>query len=283
MTVLVTGATGRIGSRLVPRLLDHGETVRVLARDRVRAEPLADRGAEVVEGDLRHDGPLERALEGVDGIVHLAAAFRRVPDEEAVAVNRDATRDLGRACVTAGVERIVFASTNLVYGPGRGRPAREDDEPAPDGSWGIYPETKAAAERILQGLHRDAGLDLRVLRLAFVYGDADPHLAELRPWARDWPAHKRFHLVHHADVAQAVTRALRADDLAGATFNVADDAPVSTVEVLELNGETVPADAASRSLDDPWEGIVDTTRARTELGIRPVHPSIYNARDAGAL
>src|SRR5918995_1775981 len=121
MTVLVTGATGRIGSRLVPRLLDHGETVRVLARDRLRAEPLADRGAEVVEGDLRHDGPLERALDGVDRVVHLAAAFRRVPDEEAVAVNREATRDLGRACVSAGVERIVFASTNLVYGPGRRR------------------------------------------------------------------------------------------------------------------------------------------------------------------
>src|SRR5918995_2849395 len=155
MTVLVTGATGRIGSRLVPRLLDHGETVRVLARDRLRAEPLADRGAEVVEGDLRHDGPLERALDGVDRVVHLAAAFRRVPDEEAVAVNREATRDLGRACVSAGVERIVFASTNLVYGPGRGRPAREDDEPRPGH---VYPVTKAAAENELRTLHRTEGL-----------------------------------------------------------------------------------------------------------------------------
>jgi nucleoside-diphosphate-sugar epimerase len=122
-----------------------------------------------------------------------------------------------------------------------------------------------------------------VLRLAFVYGDGDPHLAEALRWAREWPAHKRLHLVHHADVAQAFIRAVHAEGLTGATFNVADDAPVSTVEVLALNGEPVAADAASRELEDPWEGIVDTTRARTELGVRPVYPSVYTARDAGAL
>jgi nucleoside-diphosphate-sugar epimerase len=283
MTILVTGATGRIGSRLVPRLLDHGETARALARDPTRAEPLAKRGAEVVQGDLRDEAALREAVDGADAVVHLAAAFRGVPDEEAVAVNRDATVGVGRACVTAGVRRLVFASTNLVYGPGRGRPAREDDDLAPDGSYGVYPETKAAAERALQEQHLESGLDLRVLRLAFVYGDGDPHLAEALRWAREWPTHKRLHLVHHADVAQAFLRALRADGLAGTTFNVADDAPVSTVEVLGLNGEPVPVDAASRPLDDPWEGIVDTTRARTGLGIRPVYPSVYNARDAGAL
>jgi nucleoside-diphosphate-sugar epimerase len=283
MTVLITGATGRVGSRLVPRLLDHGETVRVLARDPVRAELLVDHGAEVVEGDLHDAAVVSSALDGIDAAVHLAAAFRGVPDEEAVAVNRDATVGFGRACVAAGVKRLVFASTNLVYGSGHGRPARENDEPAPDGSWGIYPETKAAAERILQGLHRNAGLDLRVLRLAFVYGDGDPHLAEVLPWAREWPAHKRFHLVHHADVAQAFLRALRAEGLAGATFNIADDAPVSTVEVLELNGEPASAEATSPELDDPWEGIVDTARARAQLGLRPIYPSVYVARDAGAL
>jgi nucleoside-diphosphate-sugar epimerase len=89
--------------------------------------------------------------------------------------------------------------------------------------------------------------------------------------------------VHHADVAQAFLRALRAEGLSAATFNVADDAPISTVEVLELNDEPVAADAASRELDDPWEGIVDTKRARAQLGLRPIYPSVYAARDAGAL
>jgi nucleoside-diphosphate-sugar epimerase len=282
MTILVTGATGRVGSRLVPRLLEQGESVRLLARDADRAGPLRERGAEVAAGDVRDEADLERALSGVDAVIHLAAAFRGVPDAEAVAVNEHATVALGRAAVKAGVSRFLFASTNLVYGPGRGRPAREDDEPAPNGSYGAYPETKAAAESALQEMHRGSGLDLRVLRLAYVYGDGDPHLAESVHWARDWPAHKRLHLVHHADVAQAFIRVLRADGLAGETFNVADDAPITMIEVVELTGEPAPG-AASSQLDDPWEGIVDTTRARSQLGLRPVYPSVYTARDAGAL
>jgi nucleoside-diphosphate-sugar epimerase len=283
MTVLVTGATGRVGGRLVPRLLEAGEAVRVLARDPDRAETLRERGAEAFEGDLRDGADLVPALEGASAVIHLAAAFRGVPDEEAVAVNERATVALARASVAAGIERLVFASTNLVYGPGRGPPAREDDEPAADDAYGVYPRTKLAAERALADLHCSSRLDLRVLRLAFVYGDGDPHLGESLRWARDWPAHKRLHLVHHADVAQAFIRALRADGLGGATFNVADDAPISAVELLELNGERAAADAALRTLDDPWEGIVDTTAARAALAFRPIYPSVYTARDAGAL
>jgi nucleoside-diphosphate-sugar epimerase len=281
--ILVTGATGRIGSRLVPRLLQHDESVRVLVRDPARAEPLRERGVEVVEGDVRDVSTLSGALDGVGAVVHLAAAFRGVPDEEAVAINQSATIATAQAAVDAKVSRFVLASTNLVYGPGRGRPAREDDELSPDGAYGVYPETKVAAERALTELHRDSGLDLRVLRLAFVYGDGDPHLGESLRWARDWPAHKRLHLVHHADVAQALIRTLRADGLDGQIFNIADDAPISTVEVLRLNGEPIASDAAQRPLDDPWEGIVDTAKARAELGLRPVYPSVYTARDAGAL
>jgi nucleoside-diphosphate-sugar epimerase len=283
MTVLITGATGRIGSRLVPRLLQQGVKIRALARDPGRATELAERAADVIEGDLRDGEAVARSLDGVNAVVHLAAAFRGVAEEEALAVNETATVELARTCVEAGVRRFLYASTNLVYGPGRGRPAREDDEPHPDRAYGVYPQTKVTAEKALRALAGESALDLRVLRLAFVYGDGDPHLSEALRWAREWPAHKRLHLVHHADVAQAFRRALRADGLEGATFNIADDAPVSTAEVLGLNDEPMAPEAASRELDDPWEGIVDTTRARDELGLRPIYPSVYTARDAGAL
>jgi nucleoside-diphosphate-sugar epimerase len=199
-------------------------------------------GAEVVEGDVRDESRLGRALKDVDAVIHLAAAFRRVRDEEAVAINEDATVALGRAAAAEEIGRFIFASTNLVYSPGRGRPAREDDELLPDGSYGIYPQTKVAAERALRELDRESGLGLR--------------------WARDWPAHKRLHLVHHADVAQSCLRALRADGIDGATFNIADDAPVSALEVLELNGEPAQADRSREATNDP---------------------SVYTARDAGAL
>jgi nucleoside-diphosphate-sugar epimerase len=282
MRTLVTGATGRIGSRFVPRLLEQDGEVVVLVRDEARGEPLRRRGAEVVTGDLRDAASRRRAVDGVDAVVHLAASFRGVPDEEAVAVNRDATVALARDAVDAGVGRFVLASTNLVYGAGRGRPAREDDPPRPPEA--AYPASKAAAEEALLELHRGDGLGLRVVRLAFVYGVGDPHLAESLLWARRWPAHKRLHLVHHADAAQGLVRALRAGGVDGGIWNLADDAPVSAVELHRLNHEKPADDVAGQPPDDdPWEGIVDTTRARAELGYRPIYPSVYTARDAGAL
>jgi nucleoside-diphosphate-sugar epimerase len=280
MTVLVTGATGRVGSRFVPRLLAEGEPTRVLVRSDEAAESLRRRGAEAVVGDLRDPEARTRALEGVDAVVHLAAAFRGVPDEEAVAVNQTASVDLARSAIAAGVTRFVLASTNLVYGPGRGRPAMESDSVSPAGA---YPESKVAAEDALRGLWQSDGLGLRVVRLAFVYGEGDPHLVESLRWAREWPAHQRLQLVHHADVGQGLLRALRSDGVDGMTFNVADDAPVTAVELHALHGEAVPADAAARPLDDPWAGIVDTSEARARLGFRPIFPTVYTAKDAGAL
>lgn len=280
MKTLVTGATGRIGSRFAPRLLQAGEDVRVLVRDAGRAGFLRERGAELVVGDLRDPQALDRAVAGVEAVVHLGASFRGVADEEAVAVNRTATDALARAALAAGVGRFVFASTNLVYGPGRGRPAREDDPPAPAGA---YPASKAAAEEGLLALHRSDGLDVRIVRLAFVYGDGDPHLAESLWWASAWPAHQRLHMLHHADVAQALILAARAEGVDGRIFNAADDAPVTALELHRLNGVPVPDGAEGRTLEDPWEGIVDTTTIRRVLGFRPVHPTVYAAAAAGAL
>jgi nucleoside-diphosphate-sugar epimerase len=280
MTTLVSGPTGRVGSRFVPHLLAEGERVRVVVRSRAAVEALRREGAEIVLGDLRDADVAREAVQGIEAVVHLAAAFRGVPDEEARAVNHTATVDLARAALAAGVERFVFASTNLVYGPGRGRPARETDDPGPTGA---YPESKAAAEEALRGLHRHDGLGLRVVRLAFVYGEGDPHLGESLRWATTWPAHQRLHLVHHADVRQALIRALRSPGIDGMTFNAADDAPVTAAELHALNGEPLPEDAATRPLDDPWAGIVDTTAARATLGFRPIFPTVYTAKAAGAL
>ena len=281
MTILVTGATGRVGSRFVPRLLQQAEPVRILARDPVRAEALAALDAEVVIGDLRDASTLDDALKGIDAVVHLGAAFRGVSDEEAVTINHTATVELAEAALRAGVTRFVYASTTLVYGAGHDRPALEADEPAPPGR--AYPTSKVAAEKALLHLHRAKGLPVRIARLAFVYGEGDPHLAESLLWARDWPLHKRLHLVHHADVGQALLRAVRANGVDGEIFNVADDAPVTALELLNLNGEPIAEEAASRTLDDPWEGIADTSKIRRELGFRPVYPTVYTAKDAGAL
>jgi len=284
MLTLVTGTTGQVGRRFVPRLLAQrqpGEHVRVLVRDEARGARFAELGAQVAVGDLRDEETLGTVLAGVDAVVNVAAAFRGVPEEEMWAVNRDAAVALGRAAQKAGVARFVQVSTNNVYGTGRGRPLVEDDESRPGGPlWGAYPASKLEAERALLATE---GLDVRIARLPFVYGEGDPHLRNVMAWAPRWAPQQRLHMARHADVAQALMRLLYAPGIAGRIYNVGDDAPVTTVELYRLNGMEVPDELYDNTDPDPWHTIVDTRRIRRELGFRPIHPSVYTAREAGAL
>ncbi|HEX3733330.1 MAG TPA: NAD-dependent epimerase/dehydratase family protein [Mycobacteriales bacterium] len=285
-TIAVTGATGQVGRRFLPRLLQWAEpteSIRVLVRDEDRGAPFAQLGAEVTVGDLRDADARRRALSGADVVINVAAAFRGVPDNEAYAVNRDAAIALGREAADAGVTRFIQTSTNLVYAPVSGRPTREDDSLGPAERWGAYARSKAEAEAGLRRLRDDAGLPLIIVRLAYVYGEGDPHLAQALRWAGLWAPHQRLQLVHHADVAQALLRALRAPGVEGRTYNAADDAPITAFDLHRLAGVEQPVGAADRTVDNPWDGIVDTARIRSELGFRPLYPSAWTARDAGVL
>ncbi|MER6365507.1 NAD-dependent epimerase/dehydratase family protein [Kitasatospora sp. NPDC001527] len=298
-TFLVTGSTGQVGRRFVPRLAQWTGpgAVRVLVRHEEQARAATAAGLQAVVGDLREPADRARALEGADVVVHLAAGRRGMPDEEAFAVNRDATVALGRDAAGAGVRRFVHTSTNLVYGRRLGRPAVEDDPLAPDALWGAYAASKAAAEHGLRAF--GDRLPLVVVRPAFVYGEGDPHLADSLHWAGRWPSHQRLSVVHHADVARALWGAAVTPGVEGRSYNVADDAPVTAWDLHGINdvprpeswtaapGDTPQADAVvlpkGAGPADPWESQVSTAAIRRELGWRPLYPSVWTARDAGAL
>ncbi len=282
MRILVTGASGRVGSRLVPRLLGRYEGVRVLVRNEEQAEKFEGAGAETTVGDLLRPETLIDAVAGVEAVVHLAAFFRGATDVEARAANLDGTLALARAARAAHVKRFIYISTNVVYGPGVGRPLREDDEPRPSPDR-AYPVSKLAAERGLAELYRDDEASLTILRLAFVYGEGDPHLSETLRLMRTWPPTKRLQMVHHADVAQAVMLTLDKQQAAGQVFNVADDVPVPIAEVWRRNGLTAPQGEQAADVADPWEGIVDTSKIKRELGFCPLFPSLDEAERGGAL
>jgi nucleoside-diphosphate-sugar epimerase len=278
MNIFLTGSTGRVGSRLLPRLLGSGNAVTALVRSPDAAERVRVLGAQAVIGDLIDPASYADVVEGHDAVLHVGAVLRSDDDSLIRRVNLDSTLHLAQAAVAAGVRRFVFTSTNLVYPAGLGRPATEADEPAPDAVWGAYPQAKVEAERALLGMDE---LGVRVVRLAFVYGEGDPHLAESLRWAAQWPAHQRLQLIHHADVAQALLRALNAPGVDGRIFNASDDAPLTAYELHQVNGRSMPGNEATDG--DMWHGIVDTWRIRSELGFRPIYPSVWSARAAGAL
>lgn len=270
MRILVTGATGKVGSRLSKRLALRGDGVRALVRDTTRAADLRAAGIELALGDLVDVASLESAVRGVDAVVHCAAFFRGATAEQAHAVNDLGTQRLANAALNANVKRFIFMSTGLVYGPNGNRAAREDDPCAPiDG----YPVSKLAAERFLLAME---GLDVRVLRLPFVYGDGDPHIEEAVPMMRGFPPSQRMSVAHHVDVAQAVALLLDAPSLAHRLYNLADDEAPSLATVFASVAEPAP-DGSNAERARAFDALLDPRRLREELGFRPRFPRLADA------
>jgi UDP-glucose 4-epimerase len=270
-TVLVTGATGLVGSRLLPRLAGAGFDCRALVRGDVELAP----DTTAVRGDLGDPDSLAHAVEGVDAIVHLAALFR-TQDEHAIwRANLDGTRNLIAAAEAHAPEaRFIMSSTGNVYNADAVRPSRESDACAPTAA---YPASKLAAEEHL----RDSRLTWSILRLPFVYGDGDGHLAMIPTLAPRFglhPAHT-YSVAHHRDIMAAVEIAL-SGSMDGRIVNITDDAPVTVFEMAELAGS--PLQGSAEPLNNPWAGRMDASLAH-ELGFRPTVPTIHAAARDGIL
>lgn len=262
-----------MGSRLAKRLAQRGDQVRALVRDPNRARGL---DAELAQGDLLDRASLEAALRGVDAVVHCAAFFRGATKEQAHAVNELGTRQLAAAARAASVKRFVFTSTGLVYGDKAGLLAREDDPCAPTEA---YPVSKLGAERALLAID---GLDVRVLRLPFVYGDGDPHIEEVIPFMRRFPPAQRMSIGHHADVAQAVERVLDATAPSHRIYNVVDDEAPDLATLFAAVGAPLP-DGSDAEHARPFNVLLDSARIREDLGFRPEYPRLRDSINAGAM
>jgi len=267
MKMLITGATGKVGSRLARRLALRGDHVRALVRDPARATPLRELGVEIVLGDLQDAGSLAAAVQGIEAVVHCAAFFRGATPEQAHAVNDLGTQHLAHAARGGAVRRLLFASTGLVYGANGGQPAHEDDPCAPTAA---YPVSKLAAERFLLGMQ---GLDVRVLRLPFVYGDGDPHIEEVVPVMRGFPPAQRMSIAHHVDVAQAVMLLLDAPSPSHRIYNVVDD-EAPTLAALFASVGAPPPDGSNAEFARAFDALMDGRRIREELGFMPKVPAL---------
>lgn len=242
---MITGAGGFIGSHLVDDQLARGR--HVVATD-VNVDALHDHPARdrltAVRADLRTADEMRTLLEGVDVVLHLAAAHLDVLKGASYYddVNVTATRGLAAMAATAGVRRFVHCSSVAVYGPLATLPANEDTRCAPEI---VYEKSKLDGESAIRELASKIGLSTVILRPAWVYGPRCPRTRKLIQTI----ARRRFffvgtganlrHPVYITDVAEAFEQAATGIVSEIPTLNIAGPRAVSLRELVAVIADEV--------------------------------------------
>ncbi len=234
--VLVTGATGFVGSALCGQLRAVGHTVIAAVR---RSPRLPD---EVAIGEMSSFVNWRSVLAGCDTVIHLAARVHIMNDTAQDplvlyrATNTEATLNLARQATQAGVKRFVFISTIKVNGEGRDTAYRETDVPAPEDAYAI---SKWEAEQGLQQIARETGLEVVILRPPLVYGPGVKanFLRLMKTIQRGWPLplgaiRNRRSLLYLGNFADAIRVCVEHPAAAGQIFLLDDGQAVSTPELI---------------------------------------------------
>ena len=237
MPILVTGATGFIGSHVVDALLARGEQVRCLVRSHRRLRWLEGLDVEIFEGDCTRPETLGPAVQGANRVIHAAGATFAPSVAAFFSCNAAGTRNLLDACLAfGGVERFVLLSSQAAAGPGsRAHPAREGDPPRPLSPYG---RSKLAAERhCLEVADR---LSVGILRPSAVYGPRDtgflPYFRLVRRgFLIEFGAGEReISLCFVNDLVQGVVSLVDSHLASGSVYFIADSEPYSWAAVEQL-------------------------------------------------
>jgi 2-alkyl-3-oxoalkanoate reductase len=241
--VAVTGATGVIGRRLLPRLLAENERVRILVRREPSPELMSDPRVEIVYGDLGDPEAVDRAVAGTEIVYHLGATLRGSPDDFARGTVAG-TRNVVESVLRHRVPRLVHVSSLSVLHAAaarQGSTAREDWplEPRPQGR-GHYAQSKLEAEMIVRGAVERCNLRAVILRPGQVIGPGAPLLtpAVARRVGRRLvilgDGTLALPLVHVDDVVDAILAAARATAFDGSVFHIVDAEPVTQNDVARI-------------------------------------------------
>lgn len=272
--VLITGATGFVGSHVAERLARSGATVRALVRRTSDTRRLHALGVELIEGGLADEDSARRAVQGVAAIVHLGALTRARTEAEYQRVNAEGTAMLVRAAVSTDPRprRFVYLSSLAAVGPPvDGKPVRPEDPARPITAYG-------RSKRIGETACLDAAdvLDVAVLRAPAVYGPGDRDLYTFFRLASlgvlpmpNGPA-RPLQLVHVDDLVDAVVRALAAPAGTG-IVHIAEERAYAWEQVARMVADAVGSRArlvripavVFRACAAASEGFASITRSAT--------------------
>jgi len=288
---LVTGGGGFIGSHIVEALVKQGAAVRVLDNfstgQRENLAPFAN-DIELVEGDLRDDEAVQRAVKSVTYVLHQGAlpSVPRSVNEPLIshACNATGTLNLLLACREAGVQRVVYASSSSVYGDSVELPKRETMVQKPKSPYAV---SKLAAEQYCQAFYQVYGLETVALRYFNVFGPRQdpnsPYAAVIAKFIAsmlrgeapvlqgDGLQSRDFTYV--ANNVRANLLAAKAQGAAGQVFNIACGQRYTLLDLVEslnriLGTAIKPIHSESRA-GDVRHSEADIQAARICLGYAP--------------
>lgn len=252
--ILVTGASGLLGSHLVDALVARGDAVRALLLPGEDASRLEAQGVEISRGDLTDAASLVAATRGVSLVMNCGAKTGPWGDPALYeAINVRGLEALTRAAMDAGASRVVHVSSITVHGNDVRGTADETapfhDEPNP------YTRTKIAGELLLQRMVAEEGAPVVIVRPGWIYGPRDAasfgrFAAMIQRGGMVVIGSGRNHipLIYVTDVAQGMMRAAAAPQAVGQAYLLVNDERVTQSQYLSLIAKDLNVPAPTRHI-----------------------------------